>query len=845
MGASPRADLQIEWKMANPKQPINAARASRDGHEYHEAWTARKAMQLLRPDSDLAAIGVEGLSPEDNANVSMQTVLIADLTLYYGRGVTFEHASRTSIVQFKYSVSGQDREFRASQAKKTLEKFSKAYEELKNKHGSRAVREKLDFQIITNQPIFGPLRQAIDGIARKLALTGVVRQQAKQFAAAVGLKGKLLAAFASKCTLIGPTGSLGSTNTNLANLVVDWSATNDALAAARLGRLKQLVRDKAGTAGDGRNLITHPDILAALEIGDARDLLPCESVLVDVGNVVEREQLAAALELISSSSIPLLVHAAGGVGKTVFMDSLARKLADRHEVVFFDCFGGGAYRSPEDARHLARVGLIHIANALAFRGLCDPMLPGKADCELLYRTFRRRLGQCIDTLSRTMPGRELVLCLDAVDNAVIAANRHGYNAFPLKLLEMLDTEPVPSVNVIVSSRTERRPNSYAKCEELELRPFSKAETTSFLRSRRPGISQIEIDVAQARSRGNPRVLDYLVTSGRGLLDKSEIDQPLDLDELIHNRIRDALGVAKERGAEQSAIDTFLAGLAVLPPPVPIEEYAGAIGIDPEGIESFVADLFPLLERTNHGLTFRDEPTETLVRSRYASSRSILRCVSRNLIARQEVSDYAARALPGLLQELDDGNELFKLAFDERLPSTIKSTVGKRNIRYARLRAAIIYATANKNYSRLVRLLVELSTLAAADHRGVDYIIDHPDLVVASNDVDSLRRLFETRTVWPGTRHARLAIAYTLLGEHEEASRHSKATSEWINHHRHADHDLRADKAGPEPADICSIPLFLLSQGRSKEAAQYLKIWRDWYSYQVCECLFDYCPLLGC
>ena len=122
--------------------------------------------------------------------------------------------------------------------------------------------------------------------------------------------------------------------------------------------MKDLVREKAGYAGTDQNLITRTDILAALRIGDPKDLLPCEPALVDVGSVLEREQLASAMSLIPSMSKPLLLHAAGGVGKTVFLDSLATKISEDHGVVFFDCFGGGAYRSPEDARHLPKRGLI-------------------------------------------------------------------------------------------------------------------------------------------------------------------------------------------------------------------------------------------------------------------------------------------------------------------------------------------------------------------------------------------------------------------------------------------------------------------------------------------------------
>jgi len=42
------------------KRKIDKVRASRDGHEFHEAWTARKATQLLWPDTDLTAMWRSG-----------------------------------------------------------------------------------------------------------------------------------------------------------------------------------------------------------------------------------------------------------------------------------------------------------------------------------------------------------------------------------------------------------------------------------------------------------------------------------------------------------------------------------------------------------------------------------------------------------------------------------------------------------------------------------------------------------------------------------------------------------------------------------------------------------------
>lgn len=828
--------------MVHRRRSIDRVRASRDGHEYHEAWTARKATQLLWPDSDLTAIAVEGLSPADQVRASTQTVEIADLSFYFGGGHTFEKASRTTFAQLKYSIANKDKDFRAFNAKKTIQKFGKAYREYKRKYGAKAVQDKLDFQLITNQPILDTLLLAIDSLARNTPRKGDVERQAKQFQSASGLTGKPLAAFAQKFKLIGRTGSLPETKNDLASLLVDWSATNDPIASARLGKLRDLVREKAGYSGTDKNLITRIDILAALQIGDPKDLLPCEPALADVGRVLEREQLTEALSRIAAITSALLVHAAGGVGKTVFMGTLATKIANDHEVVFFDCFGGGAYRSPEDARHLPKRGLIHIANTLAFRGLCDPILPDSSDLQSLLRTFRRRLTQSIDTISRMTPGRKLALFIDAIDNADFAARQRSEDCFPIKLLESLDTEPIDGVKLVVSCRTERKPTTYAKCDEFELHPFSKYETASFLHARLKNVLLVEINVAQARSGGNPRVLEYLLKTGRGLLDESEIDKKLELDDLIQQRIMGALATTMERGYKEEDIQAFLAGLAVLPPPVPLEEYAGAHGIEISVIESFASDLSPLLERTSQGLMFRDEPTETLVHNRYASSQEALRRVASNLRERQDVSVYAARALPGLLHELDEGKQLLALAFDNRIPSSITSTIGKRNVRYARLKVATLHAAQKKNHNSLVRLLLELSTIAAVDQRGAEYILDHPDLIVAAQDVDATRRLFEVRTGWPGTRHARLAIANTLSGEFEEAYRHTYAESEWIEHHRRSRSDDGLREPGPERSDIAAIPFFLISQGRGKDAAMYLERWRDWYAYEVCEFVFGYSHL---
>ncbi len=822
------------------RRPTDKTRASRDGHEFHEAWAARKALQLVMPTDGFVGIAVEGLAPADQASASAETVEIADLVLYYGRHPTFDGARSVIIVQVKYSKSSQSVSYRASDAKKTIRKFAAAFKSHKKQHAAKDVERKLAFELITNRPIYREFAKAVDGLASGIPLKGDAKKQATQFTSACGFKGKELAQFAQKVRITGLAGSLRQNKQRLSRVLADWSAAPDATARARLGNMRLLLRDKAGLAGEKQNVVTRTDVLDALELQSPEDLFPCPASFPEVGKVVEREQLAAVVSRIPKLDKPLLIHADGGVGKTVFLQSLATFLRETHETVLFDCFGGGAYRAEDDARHLPKRGLIHITNNLACDGLCDPLLPINENVEDLVKAFRARLAQAVATLQRGSRGKQLLLFIDAIDNAAEHAKDKGQLAFPRLLLESFHHKgPIAGVQLIVSCRTYRRDISRGDipCEEFELKPFSPTEAENYLRDRIPKVTNTQIQVAYSRSGGNPRILEHLALSDRGLLDPSEINNVIKLDDLLKERIQKALGEALKRGYKEPDINAFLAGLSVLPPPVPLDEYADAHGMDLSAVKSFAVDLAPLLEQTRHGLMFRDEPTETLVREVYAAKADTLRDLAENLFKKQGTSVYAASALPGLLQKLDDGNRLFDLAFDERFPAVITSTVGKQNIRYARLKAAVLHATQKEDFDHLVHLLVELSTLAAVNERGTDYVLDNPDLVITSHDAGATRRLFETRTLWPGTRHARLTIASVLSGDLSDASRHAVSADEWIEHYSGKDDEYRRERGGPERLDIASIPLFLVAQDRGRDAAGFMKGWKDWYAYEVSEHVF--------
>src|SRR5882672_7306460 len=114
--------------MLKKKLSVDKVRASRDGHEFHEAWTARKALQLLLPADRLVGIAVEGLSPVDELHAARESVEIADLVLFFGsRRPEFSESDKVIVVQFKYSIASATTPFRQSDAKKTIGKFATSF----------------------------------------------------------------------------------------------------------------------------------------------------------------------------------------------------------------------------------------------------------------------------------------------------------------------------------------------------------------------------------------------------------------------------------------------------------------------------------------------------------------------------------------------------------------------------------------------------------------------------------------------------------------------------------------------------------------------------------------------
>lgn len=826
--------------MPNMDEDIDTVRASRAGHTFHERWAARRALQLVFPNDNLSAIAVEGISSTETASPGARAEEVADLVLYYGRGDNFQTCERLETVQFKYKL--REEAVTAAYLKKTIEKFSDTILGYEKEFSAADVDKKTSFIFVTNsqftESLWDAITSVIEGTTPADRGAATQARNLKKWCANRGLSDA--SRLFSRMAFRAREKSVASLDNALRRTLTDWSAGADSEARLRLHGLQDLVLNKAGPNGQGKNLIRREDVLDAFDC-EPEDLFPADTRFIDVGAVVERAELSTVSDLVKASELPVFVHAEGGVGKTVFVQSLAARVANEFEVVVFDCFGGGSYRSDNHSRHLPRIGLVQIVNELASRTLCDPILPGGDDSRKIIKAACRRLAQAATAIRTQSKKLGLLIIVDAADNAQLEADDRHEEAFPKLLLSAINEGAIDGVKLLLTARTHRKDKviDRATVKEVELGPFTDPEAREFLKVRKPGASAVEIATALARSGRNARVLDYLVqTWDTNVLGKTSAP-PITVLEIIAQRCTKIVSDLYVAGWPDSEVTEFFVALSLLPPPIPLEELANALEWSAAQVNTAASDLAPMLEITSHGAIFRDEPTESYVREKYSEQPEAQRAIADRLLSSQATSTYAAEALPHFLVVIKDSDRAFALADSTNFPTTVQSEFGRRRLTLARLRAAFRLAVAEDDFDRVLGLSMRLAQAATANMRGDEFIRSSPALATVLGDADSYRRLFADRSGWRGARSARLTVAHRFAGDTEEAHIQCEGTVRWINWHIAQPHDeTHRDRASPGIDDYTAVLFQHVAEGKFITVDRNLARWNDRFSLSASDKLLQ-------
>jgi hypothetical protein len=541
---------------------------------------------------------------------------------------------------------------------------------------------------------------------------------------------------------------------------------------------------------------------------------------------------AVTIESASPSDIPVIIHAAGGIGKSIIATRIQYGLPPGSSCILYDCFGNGQYRSATHYRHRHKNALVQVANELAAEGLCHPLIPTQnAEASAYLRGFIHRLKQSVTLLKAKNSSALLCIVVDAADNAQMAAEEIGEaRAFARDLIRQ---EIPEGVRVVMLCRSHRQhlldppPNTL----RVELEAFSRNETATLLRQRFPNASDPDIDEFHRLSSQNPRV-QALALAGHGPL--PEIlrrlgPNPTTVDQAIGELLDAAISKLRDTAStvERDQIDQLCAGLAALRPLIPISVLSSMSGVDSSAIRSFAYDLGRPLIITGDAIQFFDEPAETWFRDKFKPSPKALGDFVASLKPLSAGSGYVAAALPQLMLEAGQFDELVSLALSsDALPNL--RPIERRDVELQRLQFALKASLCTKRYLSAAKLALKVGGESAGDSRQRQLLQANTDLGTAFMEVELVQEIVSRRSFgsgWVGSHHAYEAALMSgkkeLLGE---ARSRLRMAQEWLkNWHRQSEENRRREEISNQ--DICELATAYFNLHGADACARYLRGWK--------------------
>jgi len=791
-------------------------RTSRDGDQFHYFWAARRSLQLLDPGGDLVRLVVEGSEEGSPDDASEQVI---DLAEYYKATASLT----VSYLQMKHSTEHADDPWTASFVRKTVLGFAKRFADLLSAHS--ALADSCEFVIVTNRP----MAETVAGALQELRAGQTISQSAKYLhgVARERLSESEIASFFQRLRVDADAPDLFRLEqvfrADVAGLLPGPVGNEDVL-------LKEMISRRATSLETADPSVTRNTVLA--QLGTSGDMLfPAPSDFEPPGAVIETSQIAEAVDLVRRAhGRPVLVHAAGGVGKSVLAQRLHDQMPKGSLTLLYDCFARGSYRRSSTLRHQHRQAYVQLANELATFGLARPLVPSATATDDDYsRAFVARVVMAARALESIDPGRLLTVIIDAADNAVMISRERSERSFVTDLIR----EDLPSnVRLVLLCRTERREllEPPSTCVELELRAFDLQETRAHLALAWHDVTCLDAEEFHRRTGGNPRVQALVIDKAQDMADalsdlgEVAIADRLAFEGLLRHRvdkIRDGhVSVSHE-------INRLCRALAALRPRIPIRVLAALAGCDPAFIHSFSSDLGRPLLIDGDAVQFRDEPSESWFRSNYRSTAADLDELLESLTPLADVDPYAATALPQLLFEAGRTSALIELALsDSGLPTG--SDVERLEVAHQRAQFALKAALKSGLYVEAARLAVRAGHLAAGQTRRLKLIAANPDLAGLLLDAQVIEDLVATRALagaWPGSHLAHDgALLSAAPGQHDVARSKLRSASEWMGAYIH--HALEVgDSHDVEDSDVTALAWGLLNTDGPDACAGFLASWR--------------------
>jgi len=766
---------------------------SNAGDDFHFWWAASRALELIRPGTELCRVTLEGPASVDDADEQYETVDVAE---YYGSH-TVPTADALVLSQLKYSTrhpntawtaarmcqprSRRRADGTATAARSVIADLAAAFLQLRTDHGIEATA-KARVALVSNQPGDPLLLTSVtaaaawvrerSGTPRRAALLAALSPphaaavQSLSDAVGTRLNGGQFCAFLVALDFT-QTGSLErAALAHAVRVSADELTPGRAPDSAR--RLFHLVRNEAMPESSRRG-VTEADVLAALEAPELIDLYPAPPRLEDLTDPLPAPGAAAVAHAAVAHLGSLVVaHGPAGAGKTTALRQVLGHLPPGSKLLLFDCYGGGDYLSSGEERHTPQRFAMQVINEIG-QQCGTPLLlqPPAMDADL-WRRFNRTLDRAVATLDQDAV---LVLGIDAADNAMVAARERGDRGF---LPDLVRLRLPDRVAVVLTSRSHRVASLGVDGKpKVELAPFDAATSAAHLRRHCPEATHPEAADFHDRTGGNPRAQFYALTQA----DTNGWDMPALLQACSRTPepvFADLLASALQVSGADAGGSRWLALMLALARPVDRDTMAAALHVDPVNVDTFAAGLAPGVRLAGGAIQFRDEDFETYVRERVdpADVTAAHHQLAEMFLASRPTDPDAAAQVAEHLYAAGRLDDLLGLVLNEDAPVGIADGFRREQVQGRRLDLAARAAAHIGSAAVAVRVAARGCDTASRLDTLSRLVESHLDLVARYADLDLLRgyALRQDRSTWLGPVRMRLAAALSRDPERHAAAR---------------------------------------------------------------------------
>lgn len=793
-------------------------RYSRAGDTFHYRWAARRCLRMLHPKSLLYYIIIEGSNEREMAGE-----YVIDMAEYFGKSE--DDIQNIHYYQLKHTTVRKELPFNISDLKDTIVGFAKRFKAIYESKNTIVNIPSVKFTIVTNRPI--TFKNKVKNFIKGNEVDDRFLNTIQKYTA---LKGGKLKEFCGCLQFIDGEGDYKAQKSELQLEISQLIAGT--VDNPQIDSITSLVQEKVMPDSDGK--IVREDIYKLFGVLSERDLFPAPAEYEKIENMILRFQHDEIVDTIISNSNPTIIHAAGGVGKSVISRQITQSLPSGSFGIVYDCFGGGRYRNRSEPRHRYRDALIQIANELATEGLCEPLIATHYALEdEILRQFLIRINVAVKALRKDDENSVLAIIIDAADNAEMAASEYGDSCFAHELLR----ESLPEgCKLVMLCRTERvnllEPLSYVK--QIELKPFSEEETLHYLKSKFMECSKEDGTEFHRLTGGNPRVQSNILKRGFSSIEEvlnSLSPIGISVEEQIELQLDNAIAAIKDNlfSDYQNQVDAICLGLANLPPFIPIRVLAKVTEVNEYTVRSFISELGSSLWLTDNSVQFRDEPTETWFRKRFSANKEQILSYINHLKPMAYEYTYVAEVLPSLLLQAEQYNDLINLTlYDQYLPE--ENPIDRRNVKVYRLQFAFKAALKSKKYDDSIKLALLAGEEMAGDKRQLKLIKENIDLLAPLQSEQRIRDLAFRGTIsnaWDGSQNVYSASLLSSVSDFKgEARGYLRAGLNWLNlyfEERKSKKDYYHDELQDE--DILELVFAYFNLFGPKKAVDFLLNWR--------------------